>query len=54
MVQNKPYSRCLVIPRKDYAIEDTWFNVGMKGTGDVIVDDVFVPAPPQRGVVGHS
>jgi 3-hydroxy-9,10-secoandrosta-1,3,5(10)-triene-9,17-dione monooxygenase len=42
----KPYSRCFVIPRQDYAIEDTWFNVGMKGTGsnDVIVDDVFVPA----------
>ena len=41
-----PTPRCFVLPRKDYAIKDTWFNVGMKGTGsnDVIVDDVFVPA----------
>ncbi len=36
----------MLIPRDDYAIKDTWFNVGMKGTGshDIIVDDVFVPA----------
>jgi 3-hydroxy-9,10-secoandrosta-1,3,5(10)-triene-9,17-dione monooxygenase len=36
----------LLVPREDYAIKDTWFNVGMKGTGshDIIVDDAFVPA----------
>jgi 3-hydroxy-9,10-secoandrosta-1,3,5(10)-triene-9,17-dione monooxygenase len=35
-----------LVPRSDYVIKDTWFNVGMKGTGshDIIVDDVFVPA----------
>ncbi len=34
-----------LVPKKDYAIKDTWFNVGMKGTGskDIIVDDAFVP-----------
>jgi 3-hydroxy-9,10-secoandrosta-1,3,5(10)-triene-9,17-dione monooxygenase len=38
--------RCLVIPRGDYGVIDTWFNVGMKGTGsnDIVVADVFVPA----------
>lgn len=44
---DKPSPRCFVVPRKDYAIEDTWFNVGMKGTGSndiIIADDVFVPA----------
>jgi 3-hydroxy-9,10-secoandrosta-1,3,5(10)-triene-9,17-dione monooxygenase len=44
--RDNPYARCFVVPRNDYAIEDTWFNVGMKGTGsnDVLVDDAFVPA----------
>jgi 3-hydroxy-9,10-secoandrosta-1,3,5(10)-triene-9,17-dione monooxygenase len=38
--------RWLLIPRADYAIVDTWFASGMRGTGskDVVVDDVFVPA----------
>jgi 3-hydroxy-9,10-secoandrosta-1,3,5(10)-triene-9,17-dione monooxygenase len=38
--------RWLLIPRPDYAIEDTWFASGMRGTGskDILVDDVFVPA----------
>jgi 3-hydroxy-9,10-secoandrosta-1,3,5(10)-triene-9,17-dione monooxygenase len=41
-----PHARHFVIPRKDYAVEDTWYNVGMRGTGsnDLVVNDVFVPA----------
>ena len=41
-----PHARHFLIPRADYAIEDTWHNVGMRGTGsnDLIVGDVFVPA----------
>ena len=36
----------LMIPREDYAIEDTWFVSGLRGTGskDVLVDGAFVPA----------
>ncbi|MFV0260813.1 MAG: hypothetical protein ACK5PP_20450 [Acidimicrobiales bacterium] len=34
-----------LIPRQDVEIEDTWFSLGLRGTGssDVVVDDVFVP-----------
>jgi 3-hydroxy-9,10-secoandrosta-1,3,5(10)-triene-9,17-dione monooxygenase len=41
-----PQARHFLIPRRDYAIEDTWNNVGMRGTGsnDLIVNEVFVPA----------
>lgn len=44
--QGPPQARQFLIPRKDYAIEDTWHNVGMRGTGsnDMVVGDVFVPA----------
>jgi 3-hydroxy-9,10-secoandrosta-1,3,5(10)-triene-9,17-dione monooxygenase len=40
-----PHARHFLLPRKDYAIEDTWYNVGMRGTGsnDLVVGDVFVP-----------
>jgi alkylation response protein AidB-like acyl-CoA dehydrogenase len=36
----------VVVPRSDIAIEDTWFTLGMRGTGskDLIATDVFVPA----------
>ena len=36
----------MLLPRPDYAIKDTWFVSGLKGTGskDILVDDVFVPA----------
>ena len=34
---------CLV-ERKDFKVEDTWYNVGLRGTGsnDILVDDVFI------------
>jgi len=41
-----PEARCFVVPAKDCTVDDTWFNVGLKGSGskDIIVDDIFVPA----------
>lgn len=38
--------RTFLLPRADYAIQDTWHVMGLKGTGsqDISVDDVFVPA----------
>ena len=35
----------LLLPRRDYSIEDTWFASGLRGTGskDVVVEDAFVP-----------
>ncbi|SFQ08923.1 3-hydroxy-9,10-secoandrosta-1,3,5(10)-triene-9,17-dione monooxygenase [Amycolatopsis arida] len=44
---DKPVDFCTyLLPIADYAIEDVWDTVGLRGTGsnDVIVDDVFVPA----------
>ena len=43
--REKPHGRAFLVPLEDYKVEDTWFNVGLRGTGsnDVIVDDVFVP-----------
>ena len=37
--------RTFLVPRTDYRIEDTWYSMGLQGTGsnDIIVDDVFVP-----------
>jgi 3-hydroxy-9,10-secoandrosta-1,3,5(10)-triene-9,17-dione monooxygenase len=42
----KPEARCFVVPAKDCKVNDTWFNVGLKGTGskDIVIDDLFVPA----------
>jgi alkylation response protein AidB-like acyl-CoA dehydrogenase len=36
----------LLVPRKDYAIDDTWHVIGLAGTGSktLVLDDVFVPA----------
>jgi 3-hydroxy-9,10-secoandrosta-1,3,5(10)-triene-9,17-dione monooxygenase len=36
----------LLLPRGDYAIVDTWFASGMRGTGsnDIVVRETFVPA----------
>ncbi len=36
----------LILPRRDYEIEDNWFTVGLSGTGSknmLIREDVFVP-----------
>ena len=35
----------LLLPRPDYAIEDTWFVSGLRGTGskDIVIEDAFVP-----------
>lgn len=40
-----PDMRTFLVPRKDYAIEQTWDVFGLQGTGshDVVVDRVFVP-----------
>lgn len=34
-----------LVPRPDYRVEDTWFVVGMRGSGSnaIVVDDAFVP-----------
>ncbi|MFI9451243.1 3-hydroxy-9,10-secoandrosta-1,3,5(10)-triene-9,17-dione monooxygenase oxygenase subunit [Amycolatopsis sp. NPDC052450] len=42
----KPVDFCTyLVPISDYAIEDVWDTVGLRGTGsnDIIVNDVFVP-----------
>jgi len=40
-----PDARTFLVPRRDYTIEDTWYAVGLCGTGskDLLVDDAFVP-----------
>ena len=40
-----PDMRTFLVPRSDYVIDDTWYAVGLCGTGskDVVVDDAFVP-----------
>jgi 3-hydroxy-9,10-secoandrosta-1,3,5(10)-triene-9,17-dione monooxygenase len=37
--------RTFLLPRSDYAIDDVWDTVGLRGTGsnDIVVGDVFVP-----------
>jgi 3-hydroxy-9,10-secoandrosta-1,3,5(10)-triene-9,17-dione monooxygenase len=37
--------RTFLLPISDYAIEDVWDTIGLRGTGsnDIVVDDVFVP-----------
>ena len=37
--------KTFLLPRRDYAVEDVWHTVGLRGTGsnDIVVDDVFVP-----------
>lgn len=35
----------VVLPKADIAIDDTWYTLGMRGTGskDIVLDNVFVP-----------
>jgi 3-hydroxy-9,10-secoandrosta-1,3,5(10)-triene-9,17-dione monooxygenase len=48
-----------LMPMRDLTIEDTWFMVGMKGTGSntIVADDVFVPEhrflPYPNAFAGH-
>ncbi len=41
-----PEMRLFLVPRADYAIDDTWHVIGLRGTGsnDIVADDIFVPA----------
>src|SRR5262249_22035739 len=36
----------VVVPRADVVVDDTWFSLGLRGTGskDIVARDVFVPA----------
>ncbi len=40
-----PDIRAFFVPCKDYVIDDTWFALGLKGTGskDIVIEDAFVP-----------
>lgn len=52
----QPLLSFAVIPRKDYQIRDTWFTVGMRGSGSktIVVDKAFVPTHRIRNVVQLS
>jgi 3-hydroxy-9,10-secoandrosta-1,3,5(10)-triene-9,17-dione monooxygenase len=44
---NRPTDfRTFLLPRADYAIDDVWDTVGLRGTGsnDIVVESAFVPA----------
>ncbi|MGH7334386.1 MAG: 3-hydroxy-9,10-secoandrosta-1,3,5(10)-triene-9,17-dione monooxygenase oxygenase subunit [Candidatus Rokuibacteriota bacterium] len=40
-----PDARTFLVPRRDYAVEDNWYVMGLSGTGskNLVVDDAFVP-----------
>jgi len=37
--------RTFLVPRTDYIVEDTWFTMGLQGTGskDIVINEAFVP-----------
>lgn len=41
-----PDIRLFLVPKRDYTIEDTWFALGLRGTGSktTVIDNAFVPA----------
>lgn len=46
IVEGAPLLQTLLVPRKDYVIEDTWRTMGLQGTGsnDIVIEEpVFVP-----------
>jgi 3-hydroxy-9,10-secoandrosta-1,3,5(10)-triene-9,17-dione monooxygenase len=46
IVEGRPLLQTLLVPRADYAIEDSWRVMGLQGTGsnDIVIDrPVFVP-----------
>ncbi|GAA2430355.1 acyl-CoA dehydrogenase family protein [Streptomyces macrosporus] len=55
-----PGTVLVAVPRGDIAVQDTWFTLGMRGTGSntVVVDGVFVPrdrsVPLDRVVAGEA
>ncbi|MBL6750599.1 MAG: hypothetical protein ISP90_08755 [Nevskia sp.] len=42
---NKTPNLQVVVPKSDMLVDDTWFTLGMRGTGskDIVAQDVFVP-----------
>jgi 3-hydroxy-9,10-secoandrosta-1,3,5(10)-triene-9,17-dione monooxygenase len=40
-----PDLRAFLVPRRDYTVEDTWYVMGLCGTGskDIVVEDAVVP-----------
>ncbi len=40
-----PEYRWFLLPQSDYAIDDTWFVSGLRGTGskDIVIEEAFVP-----------
>ena len=50
----------VVVPKKDLFVDDTWFTLGLRGTGskDLVAEEVFVPAhrsmPTRLLFDGHS
>lgn len=55
-VSGQPEPHFAVVPRADYEIEDTWYAMGLRGTGsqDVVIDDVFVPDHRIESLIGLS
>jgi two-component flavin-dependent monooxygenase len=43
--QGRPAVRYFAVPRADFTIAESWFSVGMRGTGSdtLVLSDVFVP-----------
>ncbi|MEE9278475.1 MAG: acyl-CoA dehydrogenase family protein, partial [Dehalococcoidia bacterium] len=43
---DRPKHVHVVVPRSDFTIDDTWYTLGLRGSGskDVLLKDVFVPA----------
>ena len=43
--EGRPEVLFFAVPRADFSIEDSWFTVGMRGTGShtLVLSDVFVP-----------
>lgn len=44
-MEGPPRGVHLVLPKEDVAVDDTWFALGLRGTGskDVVLEEVFVP-----------
>lgn len=55
-----PQSLHVIVPRSDVEVDDTWYTLGMHGSGskDILLHDVFVPEhramPTGKLFTGHS